>query len=114
VLPYVPDSDVKGGLISALALPGDAAPRHAARILGNGSRVSCMDTVPFAVWCAARCLDSYEEAIWQAAGVGGDVDTNCAIVGGIVAVYTGAEAIPSGWCAQREPLPAWAFDAQGD
>jgi ADP-ribosylglycohydrolase len=39
----------------------------------------------------------------------GDIDTNCAMVGGIVANYTGSDGIPAEWLRRREPLPAWAF-----
>jgi ADP-ribosylglycohydrolase len=35
---------------------------------------------------------------------GGDVDTTSAIVGGIVAAYTGRAGIPAAWLRQREPL----------
>ena len=41
-------------------------------------------------------------------GAGGDVDTTCAIVGGIVGARVGIEGIPSDWLARREPLPRWA------
>ena len=37
--------------------------------------------------------------------LGGDVDTNCAIVGGIVALSVGWEKIPKEWLKQMEPLP---------
>jgi len=37
--------------------------------------------------------------------VGGDVDTNCAIVGGIVALSTGYKGIPKDWLSQIEKLP---------
>jgi ADP-ribosylglycohydrolase len=43
------------------------------------------DTVPYAIWCAARHLDDLVEALWATVSVGGDIDTTCAIVGGIVA-----------------------------
>ncbi|MGD7652056.1 MAG: ADP-ribosylglycohydrolase family protein, partial [Verrucomicrobiales bacterium] len=36
---------------------------------------------------------------------GGDCDTNCAIVGGIVSAFSGASGIPADWLAAREPLP---------
>lgn len=47
--------------------------------------------------------------MWQTAIAGGDVDTTCAMVGGIVAMAVGQEGIPPQWLANREPLPAWAF-----
>ena len=66
-----------------------------------------MDTVPFALWCAARHLNDFAEALWCAISVGGDVDTNCAIVGGIVALAVGRERIPSEWTWYREALPEY-------
>ena len=79
--------------------------REAALVLGNGSRVSAEDTVPFALWCAARFFDDYETALWSTVSAGGDMDTNCAIVGGIVAISAQARGIPSEWLTAREALP---------
>jgi len=42
--------------------------------------------------------------MWQTASGFGDVDTTCAIVGGIVALNT--PELPQEWLSQREPLPA--------
>jgi len=64
------------------------------RELGNGSRISCQDTVPFCMWAAARHLDDFQAAILTTIRVGGDIDTNCAIVGGIVALAVGSQGIP--------------------
>jgi ADP-ribosylglycohydrolase len=47
---------------------------------------------------------------WILCSGGGDVDTTCAMVGGIVATYTGIEGIPPKWIASREVLPDWAFN----
>jgi ADP-ribosylglycohydrolase len=52
--------------------------------LGNGSRVLASDTVPFALWCAVTHLDDFAEACWCCVEVGGDIDTTCAMVGGII------------------------------
>lgn len=41
--------------------------------------------------------------------VPGDCDTTCAIVGGVVAMRTGAHRIPHAWSAACEPLAEWAF-----
>jgi ADP-ribosylglycohydrolase len=73
--------------------------------LGNGSRVISSDTIPFAVWCAATHLADYTGACWSCVEVGGDIDTTCAMVGGIVAGAVGIEGIPADWRASREPLP---------
>ena len=74
------------------------------RQLGNGSRISCQDTVPFCLWVAARYLDDYQSALVQAIRAGGDIDTNAAIVGGIVALAVQADGIPPDWLADREEL----------
>ena len=42
--------------------------------------------------------------MWTTASALGDVDTTCAIVGGIVALAVGSEGIPAEWLARREPL----------
>lgn len=101
---HTPDSKVRAGLLKAAATVTDR-PEHAAAVLGSGMRISCPDTVPFCIWCAAKHLDSFPEAIWATASGLGDVDTTCAIVGGIVALATGMESIPADWLAQRERLP---------
>jgi ADP-ribosylglycohydrolase len=86
--------------------------------LGTGSNVTAQDTVPFAVWAAARHIDSYEEALWTATAHPGldlasnalalfavDRDTVGAIVGGIVACATGRDGIPVLWREACEKLP---------
>jgi ADP-ribosylglycohydrolase len=81
-----------------------------AAVLGCGRRTTAHDTVPFALWSAARALGDYEQAFWTTAQVGGDVDTNCAIVGGIVAA-TRTGTPPSEWLDRTEPLPEWLPEA---
>ncbi|WBB89664.1 ADP-ribosylglycohydrolase family protein [Verrucosispora sp. WMMC514] len=79
--------------------------------LGNGSRVTAQDTVAFTCWVAATHLDDYPAAVRACVAAGGDVDTTAAIVGGIVAAYTGVatgRGVPADWLAAREPLPDWA------
>jgi ADP-ribosylglycohydrolase len=61
-------------------------------------------TVPFTVWCAARHLHNYEEAVWAAASAAGDIDTICAIVGGVVALGCGPGSVPAIWLEAREQL----------
>ncbi|MBN9121909.1 MAG: ADP-ribosylglycohydrolase family protein [Planctomycetes bacterium] len=62
------------------------------------------NVVPFCVWVAANHLDDYRTAIVRTVRGGGDIDTNCAIVGGIVALAVGREGIPPEWLAEREEL----------
>jgi ADP-ribosylglycohydrolase len=99
-----PQSAVRDGIDGALALPDATTALEAALTIGNGSRASAQDTVPFALWSAARFLDNYEDALWETVNGGGDIDTNCAIVGGIVVMRTGSGAIPAEWLQRREAL----------
>ncbi|MFD9848207.1 ADP-ribosylglycohydrolase family protein [Streptomyces sp. JL1001] len=106
VIALVPRSAVGAGLRRARDMLDYRDAGTVAAVLGNGRRTSAHDTVPFALWSAARSLGNYEEAFWVTAQAGGDVDTTCAIVGGVVASgETGAP--PSGWLAQTEDPPAW-------
>lgn len=110
VLPHVPESDTRDGLHKALSLPSEVSVHLLVSALGNGSMISCQDTVPFTLWCAGKWLHNYEEALWFTLDGLGDRDTTCAIVGGIVAGYTGEEAIPKEWRKRREELPTWPFE----
>ena len=75
-----------------------------ANAVGCGHQVTAQDTVAFCLWLAAAQLDDYCEAMWTAARVGGDIDTTCAIVGGIVSLNVGREGIPDEWQKRRESL----------
>ncbi|MFF0464461.1 ADP-ribosylglycohydrolase family protein [Streptomyces mexicanus] len=77
-----------------------------AAVLGCGRRSTAHDTVPFALWSAARGLGDFENAFWTTARAGGDVDTTCAIVGGVLASAK-AGAPPAEWVRRTEPLPDW-------
>ena len=81
-----------------------AEPATVAAELGNGSGVISSDTVPFSVWCAATHLADYAGALWACGFVGGDIDTTCAIVGGLVVGAVGLDGIPAEWRAARESL----------
>ncbi|MFI5718597.1 ADP-ribosylglycohydrolase family protein [Nocardia sp. NPDC051750] len=86
---------------------------QAAAELGNGSRVTAQNTVPFTIWAAATHLTDYPAAITTCIAADGDIDTTSAIVGGIVAACTGkggSTGVPQAWLAAREPLPGW-FDS---
>lgn len=106
VIALVPRSAVQAGLRRARDMLDYADAGTVAAVLGCGRRTSAHDTVPFALWAAARHLGAFEEAFWTTAQAGGDVDTNCAIVGGVLAAAeTGAP--PGEWQGRTEPLPDW-------
>ena len=110
ILPYVPESAVKVNIQQAHDLTDELPIADVVNAIGNGSQISSQDTMPFVLWSAGEKLDDYENALWQTMSVGGDVDTTCAMVGGIVAVHAGEGCIPQEWHDNREPLPDWAFD----
>lgn len=100
----VPQGETQRGILQAAKLPFEAAPTTAAKLLGSGFQVTAQDTVPFSLWCAARHLDNYTEAIIATLLGEGDCDTNCAIVGGVVACFVGRGGIPCAWLSASEPL----------
>jgi ADP-ribosylglycohydrolase len=99
-----PPGATRDGIEKSMTLPLSYDPRTAVAALGNGSLVISSDTVPFALWCAARHLDNFEEALWTTLSGLGDRDTTCAIVGGIVALAVGHSGIPREFIEAREPL----------
>jgi ADP-ribosylglycohydrolase len=107
VLEWTPDGEVAARLRRIADAPFSLEPQWIAATVGCGTQVSAPDTVPYAVWCAARHLDDLAGALWATASAGGDVDTTCAIVGGIVAARTGLAGVPEEMVAAREPLPPW-------
>ncbi|NBE84318.1 ADP-ribosylglycohydrolase family protein [Micromonospora rubida] len=105
-----PGGQVHQGVLRAAGLLGRPV-AVAADALGNGSRVTAQDTVPFTLWVAATRLDDYPAAVRACVEAGGDVDTTAAIAGAVVAAHTGVGSpggVPADWLAAREPLPDWA------
>ncbi|MFD5779892.1 ADP-ribosylglycohydrolase family protein [Streptomyces sp. NPDC126933] len=106
VVALVPRSAVGAGLRRARDMLDYDDAGTVAAVLGCGRRTSAHDTVPFALWSAARALGDFERGFWTTAQVGGDVDTTCAIVGGVVSAAR-AGAPPERWLEQTETLPGW-------
>lgn len=104
VIEHTPKGATQRGLIRARDMLKEEAVTIATE-LGNGSNVTSPDTIPFAVWIAATHLDNYAEAMWLCGEVGGDIDTTCAIAGGIIVGACDLDGIPADWRTQREPLP---------
>ncbi|MFF3904907.1 ADP-ribosylglycohydrolase family protein [Streptomyces sp. NPDC001848] len=107
VIALVPRSAVAAGLRRARDMLDYGDATTVAAVLGCGRRTTAHDTVPFTLWSAARALGDYAEAFWTTAQVGGDMDTTCAIVGGVVAAGK-AGAPPGEWLERTERLPEWA------
>lgn len=107
IVRYVPVSEVRSKLLRAKGIPSVESQGFAVSILGNGTGMSAQDTVPYALWCAGISPDDFAEALWLAVEAGGDRDTLCAIVGGVVACFVGDEGLPKAWKGRREALPDW-------
>lgn len=105
VIAHAPESEVRRGLERALKVEFGSSIHTAVSELGNGSRITAQDTVPLCVWLAARHIDDFEKAMWETASAGGDRDTNCAIVGGILGAREDS-VLPADWLKYREALPA--------
>lgn len=99
-----PQSEVQRGLRLAADIPAGTSIRDVVLSLGNGSRITAQDTVPYALWCAAHYLNDFYNGIVTTISGGGDCDTNAAIVGGIIALNCGLEGIPIEWRQAKEPL----------
>jgi ADP-ribosylglycohydrolase len=114
---WTPEGPTQRGLVRAAELGLAFEVQLAGEELGTGANMTARDTVPFALWVAARHLDSYEEALWTATAEPGlalgsvlgtsalDRDTLGAIVGSIVACATGVDGIPLLWREATERLP---------
>jgi len=116
VVARTPRGATRDGLEKAASLPLSYDPRTAVAALGNGSLVISSDTVPFSLWCAARHLGDFEQALWTTVSGLGDRDTTCAIASGIVALAVGGANIPRSFADAREPLesPLTGFDRNAE
>ncbi|MBA3502683.1 MAG: ADP-ribosylglycohydrolase family protein [Deltaproteobacteria bacterium] len=105
---WTPPSPTRDRILRAQQLGLGFDVQLAGEELGTGANISSRDTVPFALWCAARHIDSYEEAMWTATAYPAldfasavvaslDRDTLGAIVGGVVACAVGRDGIPLLW-----------------
>jgi ADP-ribosylglycohydrolase len=113
VLARTPAGETRDGLERARNTSLEFRVETAVGRLGNGSRISSQDTVPLCVWCIARHLRDYEEAMWTTVAALGDRDTTCAIVGGVVALSAEEPVIPREWLERREPLEGIVLDGEG-
>jgi ADP-ribosylglycohydrolase len=107
IIKHTPDSEVKNGLLKAMAMSYDAPTAKVIESLGNGTHVTCQDTVPMCCYMVSKAIcrypksEMYEKAIVETSTAFGDVDTNCAIVGGIIAVVSPA---PDKWVKFCQPM----------
>jgi diguanylate cyclase (GGDEF)-like protein len=104
IIEFLPESLVKTGLILATKIPPDDMEQAIQTYGSKYYSLSKVNTaVPFSLWCAAYHLDNYQEALWWTVSGLGRRESNCAIVGSIVALSSGF--VPHAWIGDRETLP---------
>jgi ADP-ribosylglycohydrolase len=107
IIKHTPEGEVKNGLVKALDLSYDVPMPEVIKILGNGTHVTCQDTVPLCCYMVSKALcrfpkaDMYEKVIIETSTAFGDVDTNCAIVGGIISTIA---PTPEKWIKFCQPM----------
>lgn len=111
ILRCTPKGQVWDGIAKARDLPYDMPVGKVIQVLGNGQHVTCQDTVPFCIYMAIKHLkqdagspEMYEKAIIETSMAFGDVDTNCAIVGGVVGIVCPPPTKWSQFCKPMEGL----------
>lgn len=102
VTEYTPDSITRTKMLNAKNFqPDDLI--DAVMELGAGESISSQDTVPFCLYIVSHYRGQFEKALDETASVGGDCDTTCAIVGGILSA--GECEIPREWLERTEDVP---------
>jgi len=92
----LPDTRVRDALRSLAELPDAAPVEEAAKSIGTSGHAA--ESVPLAIYLAARYVTSCEEAILAAVRCGGDTDTTASIAGQICGAAGGT--IPEPWIAR--------------
>jgi poly(ADP-ribose) glycohydrolase ARH3 len=101
LLGYIPESIMNKKLEQLRELLAEQAEAdQVANTFGCGVRSA--DSWPPALWAALRYKDDPEEAIVQAANLGGDTDTIAAMTGALVGALHGEQWIPRRWFEQLE------------
>lgn len=97
---FVAERIYRDKLEKAKDLLGAADATEVAVRLGNG--VEAFNSVPAAICCFLRHPGSFEEAVVEAASLGGDADTIASMTGAISGAWLGIESIPEEWAAKLE------------
>ena len=109
IVSFLPESDTASKINKSLSVPYSYTAETLKSILGNGTKIMAVDTVPFSIWCAAHNSSHFEEALWKAVSVLGDRDTICAMVGGITIMSSNDDTVPKNWYKAVEDIETSIF-----
>ena len=70
--------------------------------MGGNPSGYVVDTMKAVLHCFTS-TESFEEALIKCVNLGGDADTNAAILGGLAGAYYGYDAIPKRWVDRLDP-----------
>lgn len=105
LLYHIPDGEMRSRILAVEGMT-DRTNWNVIGAVGNGGKVTALDTVPFALWQAYQALTkglTFEQTLTSIIEVGGDTDTVGAMVGGII----GNKIWPiQDWIDRTEKLPA--------
>jgi ADP-ribosylglycohydrolase len=100
-----PESQVRNGIQKCVEIPVyQKKVDQAVAYLGNGMHVTCQDTVPLCCWLVVRGIhqrQTFEQVISDTTACQGDVDTTCAIVGGLYGIKNDP---PEKWVNYCKPM----------
>ena len=108
IISRLPDGEMKSRILAVYEESKDLTRTNwnIVGMVGNGGKVTALDTVPFALWQAYKALTTnmtFEQTLDSIIEVGGDTDTVGAIVGGIIGNRIKP---PKEWIDRTEKLPA--------
>ena len=109
VYPLIQGEELKNSLLLAQEslLNTESAELYAQKLglVKKGVTGYVNHTVPVVIYCWLRYFNDYTETVTQIIRLGGDTDTNAAIVGALSGITVGEEGIPEEWINQTINWP---------
>jgi ADP-ribosyl-[dinitrogen reductase] hydrolase len=106
LVPQLPDTRVRDRLLAIHALPGPPTIAEVARLGTSGYVV---DSVPFALFCAAQAPQlGFTPMLAAIMRAGGDTDTNASLAGQVVGTLLGPAQLPPALLRQLTQVPGYA------
>ena len=78
----------------------------------TGTSCFCLESIPFVIATFLRWPTDFRQGVLEAVNAGGDTDSNAAMVGALIGLNSGLEAIPREWLERVEIPPMWLNDEE--